>query len=111
MGSKTWVSVLILFMVAFAAQKVLSGVGDGVWFVSVFVVVYLLGKVILSGRNGLDTVYLEEIFFELVLCVALALMAWYLDGQISVYTGKSGGPAVPAVLFSLVEEFVGDSHS
>lgn len=111
MGSRTFVGVFMLFVAAFAAQKVLCTVGDVAWFISVFIVVYLLGKILLPDRRGVDTVYLEEVFFELGLCVALALMAWYLDGQMTARTGRSGGPAVPAVLFSLVEKFVDNSHS
>ncbi len=111
LGSKTVLRVVILFVVAFAAEKLLSGIDEIGWYISVFVAVYVTGRVLFSHRGRVATAYLEDVLLGLFLCVGIASLAWYFDGQISVYSGKTGGPGVPAAVFSLIEEFVDNTHS
>ncbi len=98
--------MLILLAIAFIAQKVFSKLPGPAWFVSVFLAVDIAGKFLLAGKDTLLPSYFEDMVFGFLLCSGLGALAWYLDAQISVYTGKAGGPAVPALLFAILNVII-----
>jgi len=111
LGSKTMLRIVALLIVALIVQKLLSGISEIGWYISVFVAVYLTGKILFLHRRKLATAYLEDVLLGFVLCIGIACLAWYFDGQISLYSGKTGGPGVPAVVFALIDEFVDNAQS
>lgn len=106
MGSRNRSHVLILIAIAFIAQKVFSTLPGHAWFVSVFLTVDIAGKFLLAGKDALLPSYLEDMLLGLLLCAGLGALAWYLDAQISIYTGKAGGPAVPALVFAILDVII-----
>ena len=84
--------IVALLTVALIVQKLLSGINDIGWYISVFVAVYLTGKILFSHKRKLASAYLEDVLLGFVLCIGVACLAWYFDGQISLYSGKTGGP-------------------
>jgi len=111
LGSKTMLRIVALLMVALIVQRLLSGISEIGWYISVFIAVYLTGKILFSHKRKLATAYLEDVLLGFVLCIGIACLAWYFDGQISLYSGKTGGPGVPAVVFALIDEFVDNAQS
>ncbi|HHY17744.1 MAG TPA: hypothetical protein GX524_06670 [Firmicutes bacterium] len=109
MGSITRNGALMLLAVAFFAQRILSGLPGPFWFVSVFLTVYVMGR-LFAGKGTMFPAYFEDVFFGLLLCAGLGVFAWYLDGQMSVYTGKSGGPAVPAIVYAIIDALTVNSY-
>ncbi len=92
----------ITFLAAFAAEKILIKLPRMFWYISVFLIVYTVGKLCLQRGTAYPSGYLEDLFSALRICFGLAVLAWYADLQISLYTGKHGGPAIPAVVLAVV---------
>lgn len=105
MQSNTRRGVIITLISAFLLERGLSPLSGPVWFVGVFLGVYVIARCCLRLSTSSAPAYFEDIFFGLAVCIGLGLFAWYADSQISIYTGKHGGPAVPAVIFALVDRF------
>jgi len=93
--------LLKLIAAAFLAERVLNKLPQPAWFVLVFVLVYAVDN-IHRVVNKATPQYLDDILLEVTFCAALGALASYLDSQCSIYTGKHGGPAVPALVVVLM---------
>lgn len=95
---------------SFIAEKLLAGFPKPLWFVGVFLIVYVIARFAFSRDTGKVFAYLEDLFLGMGVCLGLGILAWYADSQISLYSGKHGGPAVPAVVLALADVFVTETH-
>ena len=103
MGANIITKLLMILAVAFLAQWWFSQFPGPFWFIAVFLLVGIAVRFLISPKDGLMTSYLEDVVLSLVFCALLGALAWYIDTQISVYTGKAGGPAVPALVLGFTD--------
>lgn len=102
--------VLIILAAAFLAEKVTGKLPRAIWFVSVFLTVYVVARVCFPREGSVVSTYFEDVFLGLILCFGFGIMAWYLDSQISIYTGKNGSPAIPAFVFAVISTLTLNTH-
>ncbi len=110
MLSNTRNGVIITLAAALLAERVLAKLPRHLWFVSVFLVAYMAARFCLPSGTSPVPEYFEDMFFGLAVCIGLGVLAWHADAQISVYTGKHGGPAIPAFVFALVYTLTAGTH-
>ena len=103
MGANRIIKFLMVLVVAFLAQWWFSQFPGPLWFIAVFLLVGIAVRFLVSPKDGLMPSYLEDVVLSLVVCALLGALAWYLDTQISGYTGKAGGPAVPALVLGFTD--------
>ncbi len=110
MHPKTRNGVIITLVTALLAEKIMAKLPGPVWFTGVFIIVYVVARVCFPREGSVVAAYFEDVFLGLLLCVGIGIMAWYLDGQISIYTGKSGSPAIPAFVFAVITTLTFNTH-
>ncbi len=110
MFSKKRNGVILTVVAAFLAERLLVDLPGPLWFAGVFLVVYMIARFAFSRDTEKVFAYFEDLFLGVGICLGLGILAWYADLQISVYSGKHGGPALPAVVLALVDTFVNETH-
>lgn len=110
MVSNTSRGVIVTLVSAFVLEKALEPLKGPFWFVGVFLGVYIIAVFCFRSNNVQLTAYFEDALFKSAVCIGLGLLAWYADGQISMYTGKHGSPGIPAVIFALVDRLTTEAH-
>ncbi|MGI6620926.1 MAG: hypothetical protein ACOX35_05685 [Bacillota bacterium] len=110
MQSKARRGVIVTLVSAFVLEKALRSLQGPLWFTGVFLGVYIIAALCFRRDSAQLTAYFEDVFFKLAVCIGLGLLAWYADGQISIYTGKHGSPAIPAAVFALADRLTSETH-
>jgi hypothetical protein len=110
MQSNTRRGVIITLVSAFLLEQGLKSLSGPVWFVGVFLGVYIIARLSLRQSTAKAPAYFEDISFGLAVCIGLGLLAWHADTQISIYTGKHGSPAIPAVVFAFADRLTSHDH-
>lgn len=94
--------LLKLLAAGFLAERVFSGLPLLARFPLVFLSVLLGDSLRLKARSE-TPLYLEDVIGGVLLYAGAGLLCGWLDARLSLYTARHAGPAVPAVLFALID--------
>jgi len=99
----SWWTLTLLLGTSLLAERAFSSLPSKVWFVVVFLSVCGVKMLLRAVCQRNQPVYLEDILWELVVYLSLGLLAAFLDQEFWTYTGRHGGPAIPALILSFVD--------
>lgn len=93
---------LKLLAAAILADKVFAGLSISARFVLVFLAVLVADNVRLKSEAG-NVIYLEDVVAGVLKYAGLGLLCWWLDFELSLYTGRHADPVLPAVFFAAID--------
>ena len=94
---------LKLLAAAIFVDKVFAGLGVPARFVLVFVAVLAADNLRLKACAE-SVIYLEDIVAGILKYAGVGLLCWWLDFELSLYTGRHADPVLPAVLFAVIDK-------
>ena len=94
---------LKLLVAALVADKLLGGLHNALLqFVAVFLTVFVAENLRIATRAD-NVLYVEDMVTGVLKYAGVGLLCWWLDAALSLYTGRHGGPVLPAVLFAVID--------
>ena len=95
---------LLLFVLAFIAERVTHGMPPGLWFVTVFVAVFLFDNIDRLRSGAVRPLFVEDIVVGILFYAGFGYLSSLLDGVLFAYTGKHASPAIPATILAVLDK-------
>ena len=89
---------LLLFVLAFIAERVTHELPSDLWFVTVFAAVFLFDNVDRLRSSAPRPLFVEDIVLGILLYAGFGYLSSLLDTVLFSYTGKHASPAIPATI-------------